>query len=257
MSDSYTYKEYASSEPLYQRYSRYQQRYKSEPRESDKELIRLIAEAAQKLGGGAARLLDIGCSSGNLLQHIRRALPGLTLSGGDLMSRVVEQCKNDPELSGIEFGVMDILNLAPATPYDIIVANAVNVYFEADEYALALKSIGHALRSGGYYLAFEWLHPFKQELRIVETSNSHPQGLKFFFRPFQMVASALEKAGFDQISFLPFDIKIDLPRDQTYGDNSDGFEDLNTFTESTRDGRRLLFRGALHQPWCHLLARKK
>ena len=63
------------------RYDDYQQRYRDSIRESDKVLIDLIREAA---AGRPARLLDIGCSTGNLLRHIRRLVPGLDLHGGDL-----------------------------------------------------------------------------------------------------------------------------------------------------------------------------
>ena len=64
------------------------------------------------------------------------------------------------------------------------------------------------------------------------------------------------ESGFDDVQFAPFEIPIDLPRGRTVGDNESGFEDLNSYTVRSEAGDRLLFRGTLFQPWCHLIARK-
>jgi hypothetical protein len=49
---------------------------------------------------------------------------------------------------------------------------------------------------------------------------------------------------------------MDLARGSVYKDGESGFEDLNSYTVKTETGDRLLFRGALYQPWCHMIAHK-
>ncbi len=257
MSKKYTYKEYTSSNSLYQKYSAYQERYADNIRESDKVLIEMIKKSIKDGDMQTPSLLDIGCSTGNLLFNISRAVPGLQLTGGDLMEKVVDECKGNEKLTGINFKKMDILNLPTDEHFNLIVANAVSVYFEKDEYDRAIQSVSQALEPNGWYIGFEWIHSFPQELKITETSRSHPDGLTIFFRPMAFMEEVLRKNGFTDIEFQPFQIPIDLKKGETYGDNEDGFEDLNSYTVKTEDQQRLLFRGALYQPWCHFRARKE
>lgn len=238
------------------KYNAYQERYAEEPRESDKILISIIEEVAASNGGGHLSLLDIGCSTGNLLFHIKRALPHLDLMGGDLAVKAIEQCRANPRLEGIKFEVIDIFDIKGEAELDIIVANAVSVYFSNEDYERAIESISRALKPGGWFLAFEWLHPFNQDIQIIEKSNSHPDGLKFHFRPYAVVEQIMRRHDFRSVEFRPFQIPIDLGKNRTYSDNKDGFEDLNTYTLKTENGQRLLFRGTLYQPWCHLLGQK-
>lgn len=256
MSQTYTYKEYATSEPLYHRYSRYQERYAGNMRDSDRVLVELVKEAALRLGSQSLRLLDVGCSTGNLLRHLRTSCPEISLHGGDLMAPVVDECRGKPDMAGIDFQVMDIFHLPSDAPFDIIVVNAVLYLFDDEQFARAVASLGAALKPGGHLLVFDFFHPYQQNLSIIECSRSHPRGLTIHMRPMELTTRILRREGFPACDFRPFAITVDLLPGRTYGDNADGFEDLNTFTETAADGRRLLFRGALHQPWCHLVARK-
>jgi SAM-dependent methyltransferase len=243
---------------MLERYAAYQQRYAREPRESDRALIELLRrEAAPRLARGERPwLLDAGCSTGNLLRHIRSAMPDLRLSGADLAPRFVEAARRDPDLAGIDFGVLDLLDLGARERYDFVTAHAVCYLFGDEDYPRALASMARALRPGGAYLGFELIHGFAQELCIRETSRSHPDGLVLHFRPMQQVERLLRQSGFERAEFHPFAIGRDLPRGATWGGNADGFEDLNSYTVRTDDGQRLLFRGALYQPWCHVVAWK-
>ena len=239
------------------KYNVYQNRYADEPRESDKVLIKLIANVLSSRGTRQAALsvLDIGCSTGNFLYHLREALPELALTGGDLAASSIEACRNNPRLTGIQFDTMDIFSLPPQS-HDIVVANAVAVYFDHQQYERAMASVASALTPGGTYLAFEWLHPYEQDIHIVEQSASHPQGLNIRFRPYSIVKRILERRGFTDVRFSPFVIPIDLAQGRTYTDNRDGEEELNTYTLKAETGERMLFRGTLFQPWCYLSAMK-
>jgi SAM-dependent methyltransferase len=228
-------------------YDIYQKRYRDSIRESDKVLIELIRSV---IGGRSASLLDVGCSTGNLLRHVKRLLPGLRLTGGDLSKSAIEQCRADPELSGVTFDFYNMLDLAGAGQFDVIVANAVAFSLDWSGYRQALASVFSALKPGGHYFAFEFLHSFElQDVTIVETSDWHPQGIQLCFRPMVKVRALLTELGFDKIEFYPFELPIDLP--------FPGYEaHVSTYTRKDEHGLRMAFRGILYQPWCHVVARK-
>lgn len=251
----YTYKEYASSSSFSKRYSDYQARYSDNIRESDKMLLSMIADVIPSMSG-EVRLLDIGCSTGSLLHHIKNHFPDLTLHGGDLMESVIRECREQERLQGIQFDLLDIFDISQKNAFDIIVANAIFYLFEDDLLEKAIANLASALRDGGVLLVFDFFHTFKQNLSIIEKSNSHPDGLPLHFRPESLMDSILRENGFTSMEFKPFNIGVDIPLGQTFGDNSDGFEDLNSYTIKTENHDRLLFRGTLFQPWCHLTARK-
>lgn len=229
-------------------YLEHQQRYVVEPKEADKVLIELVralaAEHARPL-----RVLDIGCSTGNLLRHLDRAVPGLDLTGGELAEEALAECRSDPELASIGFERMDVLTLEPTAGFDAVIANAVLFLFDDDEFSRAVASISGALRPGGALFVFDFFHPFEQRLEIHELERTHADGLRLTFRPYSLTQAALERHGFDRIEFRPFEIPIDLPR-RTRDD------EIVTYTRRLETGERLLFRGALCQPWCHLVARR-
>ena len=254
-SPDYLPKEYlASTTDLY---NVYQQRYAENPRESDKALIKLIAKAiAPRLEAGEkVSLLDIGCSTGNLLFHMKKAFPALNLTGGDLAPGAIKQCEADPRLQGIDFKVMDILKL-PSQRFDVVVGNAVTYFFNPSQYGKAIASIARALKPNGHFVSYEFFHPFQQNIHIVEKSRSHPDGINIYFRPYSDVQPLLKAHGFGKVEFNPFSIPIDLIKGATYTNNKSGFEDLNSYTVKNESGERLLFRGTLFQPWCHLVAQK-
>lgn len=76
MSDSYT--DYVTDDSFQDRYSEYEQRCLEEPKESDKVLVSMVSEFTRGRESECS-LLDIGCSTGNFLRHLRSALPGLQL----------------------------------------------------------------------------------------------------------------------------------------------------------------------------------
>lgn len=242
-----TYLDYVADNELLTQYEAYQQRYRTTIRESDKKLLRLIQGV---VGDKPGRLLDVGCSTGNFLHHLKALLPSLELTGVDLSRSAIQKCRNDRALSGIAFEERDMLDLSFGARFDVVTANAVTVYFDWDQYRAAMTSVYSVLSPGGTYIAFEWLHPFSvQDLTIVETNALNPDGLKFHFRPISRVESVLRSAGFSQVQFLPFELPIDLP---CPGHDAD----VVTYTRKDEYGHRLAFRGALYQPWCHMVARK-
>ena len=227
-------------------YVAYQEQYRREPRESDKRMIRLIRSHLPAPEGKT--LLDIGCHNGNFLFQLRNEIPGLALKGGDLFGEVIEQCQADPDLAGIEFEALDILDLR-CPPVDIVVVNAVLFRFTAEQHRTAWTSIARTLNPEGLVFVFDWYHAFHQTLQIVEETPDHPEGLMLNIRSQEHVSAILQAAGFTSMAFYPFRIGIDLPlSDPTHAQVS--------YTRTLSDGDRMVFRGSLFQPWCHLVAKK-
>lgn len=252
MSADFSYQDYVTDKSFLDDYNAYQARYANQMRESDKVLVGLIKDflARHDPSLGRMRLLDVGCSTGNLLLHLKRLLPQLELIGGDLAESSLQECRANPELAGIAFEILDMLNLPQTASYDIVAINAVLYMMEDVQFEQALKSVAGALKPGGIMIVFDFFHPYPQDLHILEVSKSHPAGLRLRFRPMAMAEKSLAVAGFRNAVFRPFTLPIDL-------EPSGGNGDLITYTVPTENGRKLPFRGTLFQPWCHLSAIKE
>lgn len=230
-------------------YAAYQAKYRASLKESDKKTIELLGEVLGNASNPKLRLLDIGCHTGNLLYHIRQRFPSLDLKGGDIFPAIIESCRDDPGLQGIRFDTLDILSLNLPEVADLVVVSAVLFRFSDEQHEAAWRGIFNTLATGGAAIIFDWYHPFKQTVRIIDETEAHPEGLILNIRSQHYVSELLQRIGFADIRFFPFNIQIDLK----LADASDG---VRTYTRTTVDGERLQFRGAIYQPWCHLVVRK-
>jgi SAM-dependent methyltransferase len=245
------YERYPNDNEYIRSYIEYQKRYAQNARESDKKLIELVGLALAEYPSANRQLslLDIGCSTGNLLVHLRNAFPSLNLVGADLSQLSIAGCKTNPELAGVTLEVMDILHLGERpSRYDIVTANAILYGFTDELFDASIKAIGRTIVPGGWLIAFDFFHPWEQNVELVERSAHFPGGHPLHFRSYSSVRRATFAGGFEEPRFLPFEIGIDLP------DN--GPRSLSTRTIITKDNRRLQFRGCLGQPWSHMVVRK-
>jgi len=243
-----TFVDYVNDQEFVDNYSRYQSKYAKNIRESDRVILNLTHEIVQK-SEGPLKLLDIGCSTGNLLLHLKQSMPALQLTGGEMPTAVLEANRANPELEGVGFEYVDATDFEFAGAYDIIVASATFCLFPVEQYTIALKNCVKSLKAGGSLILFGWYHPFEQDLTIVEKSVTHPEGMTLYFRPYSQAKSAMEEVGLSGVEFMPFRIPVDLEAP------SEG-ENIGSRTIKNEDGERMLFRGALYQPWCHVVARK-
>lgn len=248
MSEKFTYQEYVTDNAFLQSYNAYQAKYAERIRESDKKLIALVDEFS-RTRAERSKLLDIGCSTGNLLLHLVRTLPDkIDLVGGDLAESSLEVARANPELGKISFELLDITKLPKAT-YDIVVVNCVLYMMTGEQYRASLQSIAASLKPGGAVFIYDFAHKFPQEIEINEVTASHPAGLRLCFRSEKTISEAFRSAGFSDWSFMPFELPLDLPK-------IDHETDIITYTRKDEFGERLAFRGTLYQPWCHMVARK-
>ena len=155
----------------------------------------------------------MGCSTGNLLRHL--AGGGLELHGADLVAEIIEANRADPALAEAEFHVQDMLDLKFGRTFDIVVVNAALMFFTAAELRTALAQLASILAPGGHLIGFDYVHPFEQELEIVETSAAFPAGLRLFMRSERAMREAMVAAGLEPVSFAPFEIPVELPRPRT------------------------------------------
>ncbi len=247
--NGFSYVDYVKDKPFLEGYNEYQKKYAKKIRESDKVIINLVHDIIKSNSTKKFKLLDIGCSTGNLLLHLKKLFPDLHLTGCDMAVSSLDECKNNPSLNGIYFEEKNILDLGYADEFDIIIINAVFYLFSLKEFDLSLFNVSKALKSGGYIIVFDFFHPYEQDLSIFEKSRTHPEGLMLHFRPQLSTQEFLKKNKFTNVKFLPFEIPVDLEKPASCSD-------ISTYTIRFENGKKGLFRGTLYQPWCHLTAQK-
>jgi SAM-dependent methyltransferase len=241
-------REYPHDEEYMKHYVEYQKKHAVNIRESDKVIINLINENLSN--NVDVSLLDIGCSTGNLLIHIGHFFPAMKLFGCDLSDLQIKNCQDNSKLSQCAFQVEDITKLTYKEQFDFIIVNAVFYALEDGDFLSAATHVNKALKPGGILIAFDYFHPWKQELTIIEKSGNIPGGHVLHFRSYKNVKEVMSCAGFKSIEFERFNIKIDLPQPH--------FETnfLETYTVPVQLGERLQLRGVINQPWNHMIARK-
>ena len=242
-------REYPHDEKYMKHYVEYQKKHAANIRESDKVIINLLKKNLTNDVEDVS-LLDVGCSTGNLLMHIGHFFPSMNLFGCDLSELQIKNCQDNPKLSKCSFQVEDITNLTYVDQFDFIIVNAVFYALENDDFLSAAKQVNKALKPGGILIAFDYFHPWKQELTIIEKSGNIPGGHVLHFRSYNSVKEVMSSASFNSLEFAPFNIQIDLPQPH--------FETnfLETYTVPVEVGGRLQLRGVINQPWNHMVARK-
>ena len=238
------YQKYAEDELVMNVYIDYQQRYKEVPRESDKIIISALRNNPSIINGG--KILDVGCSSGNLLKHLIRIIPQASLTGLDIHAPSIENAKLDPDLEDVKFIVGDMESLPSGSFYDVVIFNAITGCLDDEQFT---KAITRAAAMTKKIIIFDWINPFDQELEIVERTKKFPSGFPWAVRSETTFRKLLTSVGFNSVEFSPFEIGIDLPKPE---DKSS----VVSYTVPLPSGSRMSFRGCFCQPWSHLFAEK-
>jgi trans-aconitate methyltransferase len=240
-----THEHYLANKRYFEEYAEYQGRYSAEPRFSDRKLIEIVRRRG---GGDARRIVDLGCSTGNLLRHLRAAFPGAALLGIDRDANALAFAEKSNRDLGIEFRTADVLDVQLDTKADVVVLNAVSFYFNEADFRRLFAAVAGNLRPGGLVVSFDWHHKYDhQSITMNETSKGHPDGVTYHIRPQRAVTDVLTTAGFADVRFDDFELPVDLP-------DTEPDAEIVSRTETTVSGKRLCFRGVFFQPWCHVSA---
>lgn len=242
------YVKYTNDSDHFSDYNSYQNKYRQSIRDSDSIIINIIEELSEDDHSNKT-LIDVGCSTGNLLLHLNNRFPNYQLHGADLVESSWEENFSNPKFAGIKFQAIDITNGIPNDgPFDIITANAIFFAFDENFFAQAVSNLARVLKPNGVLIAFDYFTPFNQELTITETTPAHPQGLTMHVRSFEKATKSLKDAGFSSAEYREFQITKDL----SLKDN----RQTSTYTILNNNSTQMCFRGSLFQPWHHLIARK-
>ena len=92
------HRDYVSDPQFAAEYAAYQARYADNPKECDKRTAQLVLQSLQSTQPSSSRprILDIGCSTGNFLQHLKRLNVNANLIGGDLMKSAPRRMPEEP-----------------------------------------------------------------------------------------------------------------------------------------------------------------
>ena len=235
------------------KYISYQKKYQKNIRESDKKLIEKINFLKQRDTKSKFRILDAGCSTGNLLYHIKSLFPDFYLFGLDFEPVVIDACKLDSNLKDIKFTVGSCLEMGHlfSENFNIIILNATVVHMNDKEFDKTISEAFKILTPGGILMMFDYFNPFDQNVEIIERSSyGSGQGIPLYFKSYNLTKSVLLQAGFGNIEFNPFHMPFDLHLKKNDHHN------LSTYTLKTDSGDRISMRGSLYQPWCHVYAVK-
>lgn len=239
---------------------KYNERYKTQPRFSDLELLSILHKYVELLAiSGEARVLDVGCGNGNLLMQIRKAFPDFKLYGQDLSTDLIENNLTDPDLEGIEFFSGDLrepgFGKQENEGYDVIIASAVlQTLTSPEEYEEVLGMLAVALRPNGLLILFEGFFESDAVNSVVTKYSYAPSHSKFLnqmqysYLSYSHTTRILEQSGMNSVAFEPFFVPIELTREPG--------NPRKTFTIRADSGRYLSMLEMVSQPWCFCVAQK-
>jgi len=123
----------------------------------------------ERLTAGA-RVLDLGCGTGNAIAVAARAFPASRFTGLDINPGVVEQAKETAKgLANAGFAVGDAAGLTADPPYDVI--TAFDAIHDQAKPRQVLAGIARALRPNGVFLMVDI-----RASSALEENLDHPMG---------------------------------------------------------------------------------
>lgn len=230
-------------------------KYRENLRQCDVELLDLVKDFVGDKDDLA--IIDLGCGSGHQLYNLKKIFPDAILEGRDLASKLIDKCKVDPQLKGINFGVHDVTELLPESEhnkYDLVVITAVLQVLPFPLFNKAIDNVAKLLKPGGVFVSFEGYHDFDKidcityGIENVISERPPTSTMTYHYPSKKLAESYCLSAGFDSIQFRDFSMKTDLP----YAASTPP----STHTIVTDGDKRLSMLGLLSQPWSFLVAVK-
>ena len=160
---------------------------------------RLLCWALEHYFPDATNFLEVGCGTGFVLAGIRKALPWLTLGGGEVFSAGLRLAAD--RLPGVDLFQMDARQIPFDNEFDVIGAFDVIEHIRDDE--LVLSQMYRAVRQGGGILLAVPQHSF-----LWSTIDEYSRHIRRYSR--SELKAKVERAGFKTLRTTSF-VSLLLP----------------------------------------------
>lgn len=95
------------------------------------------------------RVLDYGCGTGKLLMLLKKRFPELSLFGCDINEKLINECKTNPKLKGVNLSLICENKKTPFSDSFFDVVFLLDVLEHAQNPAWVLREINRILKKGG------------------------------------------------------------------------------------------------------------
>ncbi len=198
------------------------------------------------------RILDLCCGSGANLFWLKKRHPKLGLVGVDIVPELVEfgnKAFHERGMSGVELATGDVYALGKER-------------FGSVDGVIAIQAVSWLPDEVGFLdtatsLDADWIAltglmmPGSRTFRTLINDHNDPDHGGNYYNTFSIdyLKSLLSARRYSEITTEPFHIGVDLAKPDEGS--------LGTYTETTKDNRRLQISGALLMNWHFMLARRK
>jgi len=160
---------------------------------------RLIVWALRRHFPAARSFLEVGCGTGFVIEGIRAALPGLTITGSEIYTTGLEFARR--RLGAVELLQLDASALPYSGEFDVIGAFDVLEHIEADQ--IVLQQMYQAARPGGGIIL-----TVPQHMALWSMTDEHARHVRRYAAA--ELASKVSAAGFDVLRATSF-VSLLLP----------------------------------------------
>jgi cyclopropane fatty-acyl-phospholipid synthase-like methyltransferase len=137
-----------------------------------KETFTFLIDILKKYSMDDFSLLDLGCSKGELLYHIKNDLPNYSkLSGLDYSEGLIGCAKKQSFLKDVDFNVGDAQDFELNQKFDFVICSGVVGYFDSlDD---LFKMIKKHLHRGGVALVFHLFNELDVDVHVKYRNNKY------------------------------------------------------------------------------------
>lgn len=220
----------------------YHLRQYDEPYRSTVAAIDFLAARGALSPQAAVRVLDVGCGAGANLHWIASRFPSAQLTGIDRNDRLIRAAaERNAGDARLRFVSGDFLATDWDTPFELVTAFQLLSWLPLETAGRVMDACCRCARDHVFVSSLFSEDDLQYLIRVDDrrTGKMHHYNVLSL----EWVRGVAKRAGFALEAWVPFEIDIDLPRQ----------EGLGSYTVATADGRRLQFSGSLHMPWFFLL----
>lgn len=137
-----------------------------------KETFSFLIDILKRFNKDNFSLLDLGCSRGELLYHIKNDLPNYSkLFGLDYSKNLIKNAEGQEFLKDVDFKVGDAQNFKLNQKFDFIVCSGVVGYF--DSLDGISKMLNKHLKKNGVALVFNVFNEFDVDVHVKYRNNKY------------------------------------------------------------------------------------